>query len=584
MPDRSCRADVSRKSRVFVRKGDAMKSDSHPVGLHLARELATVKRRASDGDTCENALMLAGRALDEGEPQMARELAQSVLIAARSCADHHVEARALACLAHCDRLASRLRRACDTSRRAAQLFEQLGDLGGEAQALTTLAHVSMLLGRNDEAVEAALLCVRLCERPRAEGDHGIPRLQAVLAYNCLGIAYSWSGEFVLARTALETAIQLALRCEPATSAYQPWLNQTWVETLRLVDERYRTGAIASLTRLRALVQRCSELEQDSQGVALVAGLEPATRTISAVLGALLATWSGDFEAAHAKTDAATRSLGGIMTWLDALVRWCVGELAWAQARWATAEQAFSDMKTRALAVEHEQLACTAHLLLAQVYEAQGKAEAARLEHRALRVRERRMLGESLLSRESVVSWRLDARRSQRHLKQALVASKQFERWSLEDALTGIANRRCFEQTLQERLRADGAARLTVAMIDVDRFKSVNDTYGHLVGDRVLKTVAAIIAANVRERDLPARWAGDEFVILFHDADEEVATQVRTRIETAIAEVDWSSIAPGLCLSLSIGLSAMAPGDTIDEVLQRSDESMYSTKTMDLLAY
>ena len=546
----------------------------------------TVKRRASDGDTCDNALMLAARALDAGEPQAARELAQSVLIAARSGADRHIEARALACLAHCDRVAARLRRAADTSRRAAQLVEQLGDADGVAQALTTLAPVCMLLGRNDEAVEAALLCVRLCERLRADSDDRTPRLQAVLAHNCLGIAYCWSGEFVLAGGALETAIALALQCEAATSIYQLRLDQAWVEASRLLDERYRTGTMCSLNRLRTLVQRCSEIERAGRAAALVAGLEPATRTISAVMGALLATWSGDFEPARAKADEATRSLGGIMTWLDALVRWCVGELAWAQARWAAAEDAFIDMKTRALAVEHEQLACTAHLLLAQVYEAQGKAEAARLEHRALRVRERRMLGESLLSRESVVSWRLDARRSERHLKQALVASKQFERWSLEDALTGIPNRRCFERTLNERLRADGATGqpLTVAMIDVDRFKSVNDTYGHLVGDRVLKTVAAIIAANVREQDLPARWAGDEFVILFHDADEETAMQVRARIETALAEVDWSSIAPGLQLSLSIGLSAVAADDTIEAVLQRSDESMYSTKTMDLLAY
>lgn len=178
-------------------------------------------------------------------------------------------------------------------------------------------------------------------------------------------------------------------------------------------------------------------------------------------------------APRARTESATRSLSGSVTWLDPAVRWAAGELAWAQQDWAAAESSFIEMKNLAIDVEHEPLACTAQLLLSQVFEAQGKREAALQEHRALRVRERRMASESLVGREAVVDWRLGARQSERHLKQALVVSKQFERWSLEDALTGIANRRCFEQSLEQRLQSPGAAArpLTVAMIDVDKFKS-----------------------------------------------------------------------------------------------------------------
>jgi diguanylate cyclase (GGDEF)-like protein len=216
----------------------------------------------------------------------------------------------------------------------------------------------------------------------------------------------------------------------------------------------------------------------------------------------------------------------------------------------------------------------------QVCELQGNPEGALREYRALRMRERRVVADGLGSRESLVSWRLGARQSERHLQQALVASRQFERWSLEDALTGIANRRHFEQALAQAMQTavGPESGLSVAMVDVDKFKSVNDRFSHRVGDRVLKTIAALICANVRAKDLPARWAGDEFVVLFKEANREVAQEVCARIRSAVADFEWDSVAPGLQVSVTIGLSAVRTGDTADSVLHRSDQSMYGAKT------
>ena len=152
-----------------------------------------------------------------------------------------------------------------------------------------------------------------------------------------------------------------------------------------------------------------------------------------------------------------------------------------------------------------------------------------------------------------MKWQLGARQSERHLEQALLASKQFERWSFEDALTGIANRRRFEQALAERLPASvaDARPLTVAMIDLDQFKAVNDTHTHQVGDRVLKTVASILVSSVRENDLAARLAGDEFVVLFRDADTDIAAEICERIRGAVDDFDWDSIAQGLQVSVCL---------------------------------
>jgi hypothetical protein len=216
------------------------------------------------------------------------------------------EARAPACLALCDRIGSRLRRASEASRRAAQLFEELGDVQGEANALATFAHVTMLLGRNDEAVEAAILGVRLCDTRAASP-------QAVLAHNCLGLAYTWSGDHDRADASLEAAVAVARRCVPEVSIYQPRLNQVWVEASRLLDERYQTGTMKSLARMAALADECAQLERAGKGLSVLPGLQAMARTISFASAALLGVWQGDVVAAQRAIDSAIRSRSGVMT-------------------------------------------------------------------------------------------------------------------------------------------------------------------------------------------------------------------------------------------------------------------------------
>jgi diguanylate cyclase (GGDEF)-like protein len=530
------------------------------------------------------ALAAANAALEAGHLQEARDHAQAAVDSARGV-DLRLEAEALACLAHCDRIGSRLRRASTAARRAAQLFEQLGDVHGEAGALITLTHVSMLLGRNEEAVEAALLSVRLSEGWSARQGGAAPQPvrpphpQTVLAHNCLGLAYSWSGDHARGEASLERAVDCARVCVPPVNIYQPRLNQVFVEASRLIDERYQTGAMRSLDRMEELLQECWQLEREGTVLSPLPGMRAMARAISLASTALLAAWQGRADAATLAIESATRTLSGGMTWLDCFVRWCSAELSWQRGDWAAAQRELSEMKDMALAVEHEQMACRAQLLLAQVFELQGKHAEALREHRALRQRERRVVADGMSSRESLVSWQLGARQSERHLQQALQASRQFERWSLEDALTGIANRRHFEQELARKLPATvGAGRaLTVAMVDVNKFKSVNDRFTHLVGDRVLKTIAAIMVSEVREQDLTARWAGDEFVILFDDTPEEQAQQVCERMRNAVADFDWESVAAGLRMSVSVGLSEARVGDTAESVVLRADQSMYRAK-------
>ena len=117
----------------------------------------------------------------------------------------------------------------------------------------------------------------------------------------------------------------------------------------------------------------------------------------------------------------------------------------------------------------------------------------------------------------------------------------------------------------------------VALIDVDSFKQINDNFSHQVGDEVLKRIAQIMKSHVREEDMAARLAGDEFVIVFKNAELRIAQQVCARIQAAVRSFDWTSIAKGLQSSISVGVAAAVPGDTVETLTHRSDGAMYAEK-------
>lgn len=204
------------------------------------------------------------------------------------------------------------------------------------------------------------------------------------------------------------------------SAYPPKLNQLFVESMRLVDERYQTNAMPVLKRMSTLIHECCQLERSGDELKFMAGMLPSAKTVTLAMKLIWSAWQKDGENAQVYADRAVGSLGGAMIWLDALVRWGLAELAWTRGDWSGAEASLKEMKSCAVAVEHEKLACLAHLLLVQVYELQGNMDTALIEARALRAREHRIAHESIESREKVVKWQLGARQNERHLKRALV--------------------------------------------------------------------------------------------------------------------------------------------------------------------
>ena len=158
--------------------------------------------------------------------------------------------------------------------------------------------------------------------------------------------------------------------------------------------------------------------------------------------------------------------------------------------------------------------------------------------------------------------------------------QQAERFSLEDSVTQVNNRRC----LDVRLAADVqrarryASPLTIAMVDIDNFKEINDRYAHTKGDEVLRRVAALMREALRDSDYVARYGGDEFVLVFPETRLSNARLVCEMVRERIAAEDWSSIAPELKITVSLGVAERSPNtNTPDLLLNAADRLLYRAK-------
>jgi diguanylate cyclase (GGDEF)-like protein/PAS domain S-box-containing protein len=149
-----------------------------------------------------------------------------------------------------------------------------------------------------------------------------------------------------------------------------------------------------------------------------------------------------------------------------------------------------------------------------------------------------------------------------------------------DELTGVGNRQYLEARLRglvaeyEKLQGGGS----VLFIDIDHFKQVNDTFGHDVGDRVLRMVAATLKNNLRQTDALGRWGGEEFLAIINDmAPSETLTAVceKLRSLTESSRLDWDD--GSVSVTISIGATGLLPNDTLESVVRRADELMYQSK-------
>lgn len=144
-----------------------------------------------------------------------------------------------------------------------------------------------------------------------------------------------------------------------------------------------------------------------------------------------------------------------------------------------------------------------------------------------------------------------------------------------DPLTRLPNRRAFEEALEKA--ASHAARrgepLSLLLVDVDRFKRINDEFGHPAGDQVLAGVAGVLRRACRKVDTPARYGGEEFAVVLPWADARVARMVGERIRRAVEAADW----PNLAVTVSLGAHTAYEAADADGLVREADRALYASK-------
>jgi len=153
--------------------------------------------------------------------------------------------------------------------------------------------------------------------------------------------------------------------------------------------------------------------------------------------------------------------------------------------------------------------------------------------------------------------------------------------STKDGLTGVFNRRYFDIHVRQMVDKSKETKkpVCIMMFDVDHFKQVNDTYGHLAGDAVLKTLASVLKSSFRVTDLIARYGGEEFIVLLNNIDLHNSLQVAEKTRSLIEATEFAIPAQVGIIhkTISIGVAEYHQGDTVEEFISKADKALYEAK-------
>lgn len=409
---------------------------------------------------------------------------------------------------------------------AVHLREEAG-LDVDGALLNNLANVYVELGRHDEAVG---LLDRAVERARASGDHGV----AATALANLGRTHVRAGRPALAIPALDAALETFERLDrPGDVA---------ATLAKLGAAHGAAGAAASAQRV---FERALALHGEGHGVRFEDetraeygrwALSAGESTIALEQLQAVVALCGDDDEAVARTDV----LEPLSRALEAAGR--LGE---------------------ALAVLRRHVALQADRRAAEA-DATARVRLLELQH-------------GVQGDQEIARWHaLELERRNAELRER---AARLEKLSVTDALTGLRNRRALDRRLREETtRATRYGHpLVLALLDLDRFKEINDGFSHDVGDRVLVHVARLLAAHLRASDLAARWGGEEFALLFPETDLRAAAPILDRLRRALADHDWSRVAPDLRVTASIGVASLAEVSGPETLLRLADRRLYSAK-------
>lgn len=535
---------------LLLQARQAAERDEHARGIELALRAEALAREANDKASLSLALRLLvtlnGR---EGLAEQAIAAGQAVLPALREAGDDSARADVL-----CSMAMSFL------------------DLGLNQEALD---HIS-------ESVEAARAC-------------GDTRLLC-LAYNRVGLTKGHLGRFEEGERFLAESLAMARELQSEEEIYRALTNLGVVASDAFDAFEARGDTVAA----QAAIERACRHGEEALIVARRSGNAYREALTLSNLGRYLGV-SGRERAAftlfeRARTMATEHGH-------RSLVLACDGNLAELLVREKRHDEAVPILNT-ALAAAQELYANSMvqdmHLQLYLAHKARGDLTEALAHHEAYHVLTREQLEQRndaqsrlMMNRLELDQARFGAERSRMQAELQRVRAEQMAaeaerlqaqarelgRYVLADPLTGLGNRRQVERELPRLMShsARSGEPLAVAGLDLDHFKQVNDSFGHAVGDAVLTAVADLFRARVRGGDLIARMGGEEFLIVFAHASLDWALEACERLRVAVQGHDWEQVAPGLRVTISIGLCLVDHRLDPAQLLEQADLALYQAK-------
>lgn len=158
-------------------------------------------------------------------------------------------------------------------------------------------------------------------------------------------------------------------------------------------------------------------------------------------------------------------------------------------------------------------------------------------------------------------------------------SNDFESAATHDMLTGLYNRSVIMPAIKEQIALikRNKSTATLAMLDIDNFKSINDNMGHAAGDNVLSRLGSYLESQVRESDMVGRYGGEEFVFLMPTIKLDAAMAMMERIREDISQLSWRELGRETRITISCGVAEVMEDDTVDSVIKRADDALYMAK-------
>ena len=468
-------------------------------------------------------------------------------------------------------------------------LRETGDDAARADVLCNMAMAFLDLGLNQEALDHISEAV---EAARVSGDARL----LCLAYNRVGLAKGHLGRYEEGERFLNDSLAMARELQNEEEIYRALTNLGVVasDAFDAFESRGDTAAAQDA------IERARRHGEEALIVARRSGNAYREALTLSNLGRYLGV-SGRERAAFTLLDHA-RALA-LENGHRALVLACDGnraELLVREKRHDEAIPLLIEALTGAQELYANSMVQDMHLQLYLAHKARGDLAEALTHHEAYHALTKEQLEQRNDAQSRLMMNRLEldqalfgAERSRMQAELQRVRAEQMAaeaerlqaqarelgRYVLADPLTGLGNRRQVERELP-RLLAHSARKgepLALAMLDLDHFKQVNDRFGHAVGDAVLMATADLFRARVRGGDLIARMGGEEFLIVFAHASLEWAREACERLRLAIEGHDWAQVAPGLQVTISIGLCLASAQRDGTQLLEQADLALYQAK-------